>query len=183
MNQTASSLQSSANAITPALAVTGTDLRKHVGRPRDHPDRPHLRIEITRHPSVCAVRLAQLPSKYGATYFRDALARFVVSVNHPDLSPAEVEKESASIFFPFNTVSAFHKIKFWVQDPHGLSLPGSEIRDVIHVTPARKNKHGAVIPGRFDTALVRTPVNNTARAHAAECSRMWCICLGIMYHD
>lgn len=110
---------------------------------------------MTRHPSLWAVKLVDIPTKYGATYLRDALARFVVAHNNPALTPGEVESASASVFYNFRAVHVFHKIKFWVQDPHGFAARDSESRDVIHARPARQNKYGSDIPGRFDTALVR----------------------------
>ncbi|RPD62619.1 hypothetical protein L226DRAFT_458001 [Lentinus tigrinus ALCF2SS1-7] len=124
------------------------------GRPRDSADKPRRRIDLTRHPSA-TVPLDQLQVKYGATYFRDALSRFVVRRNSPHLTPAQQERASASIYLNFQKISVYHKIKFWVPDPDGVALPGTERRDVIHIRPVHKNKYGDDIAGRFDTALVR----------------------------
>ena len=64
------------------------------------------------------------------------------------------------MYFNFSKIGAYHKVKFWVSDPHGLAVPGSEMRDVVHVRPGRKNKYGTEIPGRFDTALVRVQADS-----------------------
>ena len=68
---------------------------------------------------------------------------------------AQLERASASVYLNFLKVAAFHKVKFWLADPHGFALPGSDLHDVIHCRPSRKSKHGDTIPGRFDTVLVR----------------------------
>lgn len=126
-----------------------------VGRPRKDLQQPRCRIEMTQHPTVAAVQLKDLPSEYRVTLFHDALTRFVAGWKYPTLSQAEIERVSARIFLHFQTIPVFHKIKLWLDDPHGLLLPGMETRDAIHVRPARKGKYGADLPGRFDTALVR----------------------------
>ncbi|KAI0703890.1 hypothetical protein C8T65DRAFT_810535 [Cerioporus squamosus] len=136
--------------------------RARVGRPQDPPKKPRRRIEMTRHPSVKAVKIADLPTRYGATYFRDALSRFVVQRNHPEFTPAQQERAAASVYLNFHKIPAYHKVKLWLDDPHSFALPGSELRDVIHSRPTRQNKHGHVLPGRFDTALVRNSGSEAA---------------------
>ncbi|KAI0681718.1 hypothetical protein C8T65DRAFT_751357 [Cerioporus squamosus] len=113
---------------------------------------------MTRHPSA-SVKLEDLAPKYGATFFRDALTRFVVKQNSPELTAAQQERASASVYLNFNKVGAYHKVKFTLDDPHEFALPSSETKDVIHVRPVRKNKHGDELPGRFDTALTRVSPN------------------------
>ncbi|TBU36604.1 hypothetical protein BD309DRAFT_995537 [Dichomitus squalens] len=116
-----------------------------------------LRIQMLRHPSAKAVKLDDLSKSYGATYFHDALARFVVKFNKPTLTRSEVEHESAGIFFPFRAVPTFHKIKFALPDPDGLATPETTTRDVIHARTTRNKKGRGVISSRFDTALIREP--------------------------
>ncbi|KAI0749087.1 hypothetical protein C8Q74DRAFT_1212299 [Fomes fomentarius] len=116
--------------------------------------RPTPGTLITRHPSVKAVKLADVSALYGATFFRDALARFAVSLDQPHLTPAEVEYTSGSIYLNFSTILVYHRVKFSVHDPHAYSSSDAISRDAIHVRPTRKNKHGIDVPGRFDTALV-----------------------------
>lgn len=130
-------------------------VRPRPRRPRNPIDRPQRRIEITRHPSVKAVKLADVSALYGATFFRDVLARFAVSLEQPRLTPAEVEYASGSIYLNFSTIPVYHRVKFSVNDPHAYSSSDAISRDAIHVRPTRKNKHGNDVLGRFDTALVR----------------------------
>ena len=161
VNSTTSTTPLNNPALTPPgsgptpLAPRNTLHAGIVGRPRDlaTPRRQH--IKMTRHASVKAVKFADLAPRYGAMYFRDALSRFVVQHNHPELTTAQQERAAASIYFHFNKIPAYHKVKFWLEDPHGLALPGTELCDVVHCRPTRKNKHGDDVPGRFNTALVR----------------------------
>ncbi|KAG9316931.1 hypothetical protein JVU11DRAFT_3012 [Chiua virens] len=111
---------------------------------------PHF--HIARTPSVRAVSFSSLVTDYGATYFRDALARYIVSHRDPSLSSLEVERQSAKIYFRFSSVQVFHKIKFTIQDPS--SPVDSSTLDVAHVKPASKDRRGQIVPGRFDTVLV-----------------------------
>ena len=113
------------------------------------------RIEMTRHPTVNSVPLTTVTSAYGAKFFRDALARYVVQKNNPAFTDAQVERHSASVHIPMQKVPVFHKVKFWVSDPHGLAAAGTETRDVVHARPGRKSKYDDDLPARFDTALVR----------------------------
>lgn len=136
---------------TSVLPRTPTD---HPPEPRANPP-PRRRIEMTRHASARSVPLDAVPARYGATYFRDALSRFVVQRNHPEYTRAQQERAAASVYFHFSKIPAYHKVKFWLEDPHGLGLPENDLHDVIHCRPSRKNKYGDDIPGRFDTALVR----------------------------
>ncbi|KAI8971258.1 hypothetical protein BD414DRAFT_518074 [Trametes punicea] len=116
------------------------------GCPRNPPSDLKVRIQMTRHPSVYSVKFADVTTKYGATHFRDALARFVVQQNHPDLSAHEVERRSARVYFPFSSVSVFHKIKINIPDVQGLGLQQSNTRDVVHIRPARKNIYHNTVP-------------------------------------
>ncbi|KAI0762223.1 hypothetical protein C8Q74DRAFT_135973 [Fomes fomentarius] len=126
------------------------------GRPHEPINKPRLHIEMAKHPSA-SIALHQLPIQYSAAYFRDALTRFIVTFNHPTFTGAQVEHASAGVYLNFRRVPVYNKVKFWITDPHGLAAPECEARDVIHVRPSRKNKHGADVGGRFDTALVRIP--------------------------
>jgi hypothetical protein len=102
---------------------------------------------MTCRPSVRAVSIDMLVTDYGATYFRDALARFVVEWQDPGLSPLAIERASVNIGIPFVNVSTYHRIKYTEE-------PEAAIVDSIHIQPKRVDKHGRPIPGRFDTALL-----------------------------
>ncbi|KAI0816851.1 hypothetical protein BC628DRAFT_1479638 [Trametes gibbosa] len=125
--------------------------------PAARPPKPRMaQVQLTRHPSAKGVEFEDAVARYGATYFRDALTRFVVKTRHPDFSPAQVERASASIYFSFRTISAFHKLKFWIEDESGLTIDTTDsAADAAHAHPARVGKHGKDIPGRFDTVLVK----------------------------
>lgn len=112
-------------------------------------------IQMARHPSVKGVSFDDIKTKYGATYFRDALTRFVVSVNYPALTRAQVENQAASIYFPFHSLPVYHKVKLLIEDPDGLAVPGTGARDVIHARATRSKRGGGELGGRFDTALIR----------------------------
>ncbi|THU76369.1 hypothetical protein K435DRAFT_704958 [Dendrothele bispora CBS 962.96] len=129
-------------------------------------EQPHLRthwippglnlsrtLKMTRHPSVNTVRLPDVSRLYGATFFRAALSRFIVQLEHPTLSGRRLEDAVDGHFLGVTHVSAFYRIKFLRTD---FFTGESSTVDAIHVQPERKDKRrGHVIPGRFDTVLVR----------------------------
>lgn len=116
------------------------------------------RLEMTRHPSVKAVSFDDIISTYGATYFRDALARFVIERCDltSALTSAGIERKSAGVYFTFRKVPVFHRIKIWNDDPQDILSSSPQVGDNIHVQPVGKNKHGNNVPARFDTVLVNT---------------------------
>ncbi|OJT07538.1 hypothetical protein TRAPUB_1634 [Trametes pubescens] len=111
-------------------------------------------VRMTRHPSAKGVPISRLIADYGATYFHDALARFLVKYNNPELSAAQTERAASAFYVPFNTVSVYHKIKFVLGDVQDFLDRPAQPTDVIHARPARTGKYGKGVPGRFDTALV-----------------------------
>jgi hypothetical protein len=110
--------------------------------------RKRRRLKMTCRPSARGISLDALTSSYGATYFRDAMARFVAQWRNPQLNRMQVEREACNISMPFAYISAYHRIKFTPEDDN-------RVIDAIHVQPSRRNKRGQVIPARFDTVLVR----------------------------
>ncbi|KAF8337856.1 hypothetical protein F5887DRAFT_1077979 [Amanita rubescens] len=117
------------------------------------------RLKMTCRPSARGISLDALTSSYGATYFRDAMARFVAQWRNPQLSRTQIEQEACNISMPFVYVSAYHRIKFTEED--------NSVIDAIHVQPSRKDKRGQAIPARFDTVLVRIneAEGNTVHTH------------------
>ncbi|KAG6825399.1 hypothetical protein H0H92_003822, partial [Tricholoma furcatifolium] len=110
-------------------------------------------LQLTKHPSVRGgVSFERLAAEYGAPYFRIALARYVALVNAPDLRADQVERRIWTVHIPFRTVHVWHKIKFLRTDPF---TGRSTTSDSIHVRPAKKDHHNNLIPGRFDTALIK----------------------------
>ncbi|KAI1793586.1 hypothetical protein LXA43DRAFT_971911 [Ganoderma leucocontextum] len=114
---------------------------------------PH--IYIARHPLVKGVSFDDVKVKYGATYIRDALTCYVVTVNHPDLTRLQVERQSASIYFPFKSIPVYNKVKLLIEDPDGLAVLGTGVRDVIHSHATQQKKGGGEIGGHFNTVLIR----------------------------
>jgi hypothetical protein len=87
-------------------------------------------MKVSKCPSLQAVSFETLVSEYGATYIRDALARFIVSRNHPDWSSCEVKAAALNTFLPFRMLAIFHKIKFCSED-----LGKSIVVNSIHARP------------------------------------------------
>ncbi|KDQ27146.1 hypothetical protein PLEOSDRAFT_1043945 [Pleurotus ostreatus PC15] len=117
------------------------------------PDRSHaLSHHLTKHPTRKAVpiELISSPSGYGATFFRSALARYLIHEEHPSLSQREVVERASDHTLPFDSLPVFHKLKFKLTD-------NDDTYDAIHAYPSRQlpKKGDVAIPQRFDTALVR----------------------------
>ncbi|KAG6905733.1 hypothetical protein DXG01_001083 [Tephrocybe rancida] len=109
-------------------------------------------LHMTKHPSIRgAVSFDHLSTKYGATFFRTALAQYVITVNEPALRSNQVERRLWTVHIPFTKVHVWHKIKFLRLDP----VTGwSTTADSIHVRPARLDGRDRLAPARFDTALI-----------------------------
>ncbi|KAJ7782081.1 hypothetical protein B0H14DRAFT_3585698 [Mycena olivaceomarginata] len=107
-------------------------------------------------PPPPAVKFTTLETAYGATFFRDALSRYILQLSDPALSRSQIERESASFEVPFNAIPVFQNIKFTTSDPYGTGGLTENIVDSIHVHPTKILANGSQIPARFDTALVNT---------------------------
>ncbi|KAJ7724958.1 hypothetical protein DFH07DRAFT_871823 [Mycena maculata] len=112
------------------------------------------KLKMTKHLTLKSIRMPRLVTDYGATFFHDALARFVVHLNHPELSHSQVEAKSQDLAFSFNTIPVYHRIKFTTEDPYTARGPEDTVVDSIHVQPTKSLKNGEILPPRFDTALV-----------------------------
>ncbi|KAJ7157665.1 hypothetical protein C8R43DRAFT_1183066 [Mycena crocata] len=113
----------------------------------------HRHLQMAKFPSARGVPITALETKYGATYFHDAFARFVVGFQNPEFSKRQIETAANDIFVPFRKLSTFHKIKFWNEDPLGRN-GAIDTLDVVHIKPGYTNTHGRIIGGRFDTVIV-----------------------------
>ncbi|KAF7332804.1 hypothetical protein MSAN_02431600 [Mycena sanguinolenta] len=60
---------------------------------------------MTKHPSVYGVKLEALATHYGAEFFTDAFAHFVVAFKNPAFSARQVEHGAADFMMPFQSVS------------------------------------------------------------------------------
>ncbi|CDO71997.1 hypothetical protein BN946_scf184943.g32 [Trametes cinnabarina] len=110
-------------------------------------------IKIAKWPSVKALSFDDAAKRYGATYLRDALARFVVQYCDPSLSAAEVEHAALARPLPLRKVQAFHKLKFSLVDAQELGVMET-LQDAAHARPERTDRQGRAVPGRFDTVLI-----------------------------
>ncbi|KAI0629564.1 hypothetical protein C8Q77DRAFT_1065168 [Trametes polyzona] len=110
-------------------------------------------IRLTKWPSVRALSFEAAAERYGARYLRDALARFVVQYRDPTLSSVEIEQASLDVDFRFRKFPVFHKLKFLLTDAQDLGVM-EDFQDVAHARPQRIDKHGRLVPGRFDTVLL-----------------------------
>jgi len=109
---------------------------------------------MTKHPSVKAVSFENLSNKYGTIKFQDLLTDFIAQLNHPTASVAALRTHSGNTPIPFRSVPVFHKVKFTVTNT-------SDIIDTIVVQPEQSDKHGWLIPPRFDTVLVYGQQHNS----------------------
>lgn len=116
---------------------------------------PERRQRMAKHPTHHAVSLNEICNKYGATYFIPALSRFIAQYQNPEYSKADVEAASHSVHIPFSKVSVFHRIKFVSYDLYSLNPLDEVVVDSIHVDPVHLDKYQKVVPGRFDTAIIR----------------------------
>jgi hypothetical protein len=108
-------------------------------------------LKLTKFPTVRMVSLNDLVTKYGATHFCTALARFVALSNDPNLTRAQLERRVWGINLPFTKLPVWHRIKFVRMDPSMLMVSTA---DSIHCRPGLVDSRGNPIPGRFDTALI-----------------------------
>jgi hypothetical protein len=120
-----------------------------------HPSPPVIvherQLKMPRHPTLKAVTLEKIVDQYGAPFFRDALARFIVETTMPTLTARQIEAAANDIFLNFRTLPVYHTVKFWNENAE---MQGDTV-DSIHVRPSRRNKRlGCNVPGRFDTVLV-----------------------------
>ncbi|KAF7974189.1 hypothetical protein HWV62_13231 [Athelia sp. TMB] len=123
---------------------------------------PRRQLRMAKHPSTKGVSFDRLVADFGATYFRDALARYVVTLLHPNFNRHQIERASGDIYFQFRTVSVFHRIKFAIEtDGVVAGKSPTTVVDAVHINPPRKDSRGRMIPGRFDTALVTSGAGST----------------------
>ncbi|KAH7917158.1 hypothetical protein BV22DRAFT_1026893, partial [Leucogyrophana mollusca] len=114
----------------------------------------HRKLKMTKHPTVKGVSVDKVITDYGATFFRDAFARYVVQENQPAgsaISRQQREALAGDVHLPFQKLPVFHKIKWLSIDPRRHGDPPMTI-DSVHVRPQRDSS----TPARFDTALVNT---------------------------
>lgn len=132
--------------------------RQRLGQQRGTPVKPTgppgpttRSLKMALHPSIKAVTFDDIDRLYKAVQFQDALAEFIARVNYPGVSGNALHARAVNTLITFRSVPVFHKVKFVSGDAES-----AEIVDALHVRPEQKDKHGRVIPSRFDTAHVLT---------------------------
>ncbi|KAJ7577335.1 hypothetical protein C8J56DRAFT_1007166 [Mycena floridula] len=104
-------------------------------------------------PSVSGVGFDEARELYGCSFFEAALCRFRAQLDDPSLQGQALERAVEGVHLQFARVSAFHRIKFVREDPF-THIVGTI--DAIHAQPSRRDaRRNHLIPGRFDTALIR----------------------------
>lgn len=100
---------------------------------------------MTKHPSAKAVSLQKLVDDYGATHFREALARYIARGQ-------ELDDLAIDVHFPFRTLPVFHKVKWVSLDTRGHG-EASVTLDSIHAKPHQRSG-SRLVARQSDTALV-----------------------------
>ncbi|KAG1775651.1 hypothetical protein EV702DRAFT_1279793 [Suillus placidus] len=78
---------------------------------------------MTKHPSAKSISLEKLTTDYGATHFRDALARYIAQQSRGN-DPAPLHGHALDVLahdihFPFRQLPVFHKVKWCSVDARG----------------------------------------------------------------
>ena len=111
-------------------------------------------MKMTSHPSINRVLFEHVETTYRARFFVDALCHFVANLQQPGITGMQLERAAYSVVLPFYAVSVFHKIKF-----HSIDGLGHKVKDktvnAIHCHPDQCDIRGKIVPGRYDTALVK----------------------------
>ncbi|KAF8882152.1 hypothetical protein BD779DRAFT_1612529 [Infundibulicybe gibba] len=125
---------------------------------------PERQVKMTKHPTVRSVAISRLVDDYGAKHFTIALARFIVMIRNPDLRTNRlIEDKASDLHMYLSSVPVYHVAKFIAKYPAQADDESTTL-DSIHAKPARKNptRNKEVVPGRFDTALIRDSGTATA---------------------
>lgn len=115
---------------------------------------PPRQQKMTMYPTLQAVSLKTIQEQYGAMHFNAALSRFIRRCQNPDLPADQIEILAHTLHIPFAKLPVYHRLKWVSRDISSLNPDDHAVVDSIHVEPSRIDKHGAVIPGRFDTAMI-----------------------------
>jgi hypothetical protein len=106
---------------------------------------------MTKHPSLKAVPISTISDRYSATFFREALAQYVVRTDNPNATRSEIEDCLESFTLPITKFPVFHRIKFI--SAHCFQSKTRTI-DSVHAQPSQMDKRDRRVAGRFDTVLV-----------------------------
>ncbi|KAL1750346.1 hypothetical protein FB107DRAFT_252199 [Schizophyllum commune] len=134
---------------------------------------PGLELDRTARLSKRAsatVTFDSLVRDYGADVFIPALKRYIALANNPSLTTrVHLEDAVHTVMLRFSKVKVWHRIKFVVRE----RLTGKRVtKDSIHARPARLNKRGLTVPGRFDTALMSDGSSRETGVHGNRVGRI-----------
>ncbi|KAG1865424.1 hypothetical protein F4604DRAFT_1586067 [Suillus subluteus] len=121
------------------------------------PDMTFCRLQsVSKHPTAKAVSIDKLIEDYGATYFREALARYITQLNHTNdpipLRSQTLDVLAQDVHFPFRTLPVFHRVKWLSVDARGHGDATATL-DSVHARP-QWSSGSSLRPRRSDTALV-----------------------------
>ncbi|KAG2130431.1 uncharacterized protein EDB93DRAFT_1243290 [Suillus bovinus] len=138
------------------------DLAKDVYRAMNHKDEfvqmtQWLKCKGKIHLSVKGVPIQKLVMEYGATYFHEALAKYVAQLHHPHEATTRrcLEDLAATIHLPFHTLPMYHIVKWQSVDAQGHG-DRCVMVDSMHIKPhhVATSQTGTDVPARFDTMLI-----------------------------
>jgi hypothetical protein len=124
LNNNLSPTQSQREWITPGLLISRT-------------------MHISQRPSSRHITINELITKHGATYFREALVRFLTITRYPNLSANQLERAIWGIEMPTRDFWVWHRVKYVTTDSF---TDCTSTTDAIHANPVTQ---------RFDCALIR----------------------------
>lgn len=119
------------------------------------PGAPKLKNKLAKNPTVESISIEKAEQLYGADNLRRKLTEFIVRTKFPDFSEHQVQQFSNTYLLPFNTIAAFHRLKFWHSD--AFEREGDlvqELPDSIIARPAYLDTQRRRVQGTFNTALV-----------------------------
>jgi hypothetical protein len=106
-------------------------------------------MKIATRASAYGVAFDEIRSRYKAFDFVGALSRYVIHMQHPELSRRDVDQLVHGLHIPFSSVPVFHRIKFVTQDLFSIDPSADIVVDSVHCEPSQ-----SALPGRFDTAII-----------------------------
>ena len=112
---------------------------------------PH-RFVMTKGPSENE-DITTIEESYSAPFICDAIARYVVHINHPDYSNKRIKEEAEVFHLRGHKLPVYRKAKFWLGDNRHPQIMSDEW-DVVHAAPPREDTLGRSVPARFDTVII-----------------------------
>ena len=112
-------------------------------------------LSIPKTPTHKLVSISQLDELYGARFFDEALCRWIVGIQNPELTQRQLEWRASYYSLAFSGVPVFHHVKFTIPDIYNPQASDSRIiADHIHVVPPHLTSKNELVPGQFDVVLV-----------------------------